>query len=88
MKADLKNSVDIFKPICPINIRLFNGEIAKGEFNYSQTLRDIYFYVRKISGSNNFTLLDGFPPVPLRDYDKTIGQLNLENTTLTQRINS
>jgi hypothetical protein len=88
VQADLKNSVDIFKPICPINIRLFNGEIAKGEFNYSQTLRDIYFYVRKISGSNNFTLLDGFPPVPLRDYDKTIGQLNLENTTLTQRINS
>jgi hypothetical protein len=88
VQTDLKNSINIFKPVCTINIRLFNGEIAKGEFNYTQTLRDIYFYVRKISGSNNFTLLDGFPPKPLRDYDRTIGQLKLENSTLTQRLNS
>ena len=88
VQTDLKNSINIFKPVCTINIRLFNGEIAKGEFNYTQTLRDIYFYVRKISGSNNFTLLDGFPPKPLRDYDRTIDQLKLENTTLTQRLNS
>ena len=88
VQKDLKNSIDVFKPTCIINIRLFNGEIVKGEFNYTQTLRDIYFYVRKISGSNNFSLLDGFPPRALRDYDKTIGQLRLENTTLTQRLNS
>ena len=88
VQKDLKNSIDIFRPTCTINIRLFNGEIAKGEFNYTQTLRDIYFYVRKISGSNNFTLLEGFPPKAMRDYDKTIGQLRLENTTLTQRLNS
>ena len=88
VQKDLKNSIDVFKPTCIINIRLFNGEIVKGEFNYTQTLRDIYFYVRKISGSNNFTLLDGFPPRALRDYDRTIGQLRLENTTLTQRLNS
>ena len=84
---ELKNSIDIFKPICIINIRLFNGEIVKGQFNYSQTLRDIYYYVRKISGSDNFTLLEGFPPRPLIYYDMTIGQLKLENTTLTQKIN-
>ena len=88
VQKDLKNSIDVFKPTCIINIRLFNGEIVKGEFNYTQTLRDIYFYVRKISGSNNFTLLDGFPPRALRDFDRTIGQLRLENTTLTQRLNS
>ena len=87
VQPDLKNSININKPTCIINIRLFDGEIARGEFNYTQTLRDIYFYVRKISGSNNFTLLDGFPPKALRDYDKTIGQLRLENTTLTQRLN-
>ena len=87
VQTDLKNTININKPTCIINIRLFNGEIARGEFNYVQTLRDIYFYVRKISGSNNFTLLDGFPPKALRDYDKTIGQLRLENTTLTQRLN-
>ena len=84
---EYKNKIDCNQPFCTISIRLFNGEISKAQFNYSQTLRDIYFYVRKISGSNNFTLLDGFPPKPLRDYDRTIGELNLQNTTLTQKIN-
>jgi hypothetical protein len=84
---EVKNVVDIYKPVCAISIRLFNGEIIKCDFNYTQTLRDIYYFVRRISGSNNFTLLDGFPPRPLRDYDRTIGALNLQNTILTQRIN-
>ena len=85
--TDLKHSINAFKPVCTISIRLFNGEIAQAEFNYTNTLRDVYFYVRKISGSNNFHLLEGFPPKALRDYDKTIGQLRLENTLLTQRLN-
>ena len=84
---DIKNSIDVYKPTCSISIRLFNGEIVKGDFNYTQKLRDIYYYVRRISGSNNFTLLDGFPPQPLRNYDRTIGELKLQNTTLTQKIN-
>ena len=88
VQTDLKHSINVFKPVCSINIRLFNGEIVKGDFNYTNTLRDVYFYVSKISGSNNFHLLDGFPPKALRDYDKTIGQLKLENTTLTQKLNS
>jgi hypothetical protein len=87
VNKELKNSIDIYKPVCFISIRLFNGEIVKCDFNYTQTLRDIYYYVRRVSGSNNFTLLDGFPPRPLKDYDKTIGELNLKNTILTQRIN-
>ena len=78
---------DRSKPLCTINIRLFNGEIIKSEFNYSQTLREIYYYVQKISGSNNFALLDGFPPRPLTDYYKTIQELHLEGSLLTQRIN-
>lgn len=87
VNKDIKNSIDIYKPTCSISFRLFNGEIIKGDFNYTQTLRDIYYYVRKISGSNNFTLLEGFPPQPLRNYDRTIGELKLQNTTLTQKIN-
>jgi UBX domain-containing protein 1 len=81
-------SADIYSPICHINIRLFNGEVVKAPFNYWQTLGDVYVYVKNLSGSDNFVLLDGFPPKPLRDYDRTIGQLKLENTTLTQRLNS
>lgn len=83
----VKNVVDIYKPVCSISIRLFNGEIVKCDFNYTQTLRDIYYYASRISGSTNFTLLDGFPPKALINFDKTIGELKLQNTILTQKIN-
>ena len=46
----------------------------------------IYIYVKKISGSNNFILLEGFPPKPLNQLNKTIQELKLDNTTLTQKI--
>jgi hypothetical protein len=88
VNKSLKNMVDIFQPICNVSIRLFNGEVVKAQFNYSQTLRDIYFYVRRISGCIQFHLLDGFPPKPLRDYDKTLYELNIQNSLLTQKIYS
>ena len=87
INKEIKSFVDYLSPICNISIRLFNGEIIQSQFNYTQTLRDIYLYVRRISGSNNFVLLDGFPPRPLIDYGKTIGELGLQNSLLTQRIN-
>ena len=87
VNKNLKNNYDIYQPVCNISIRLFNGEVAKCQFNYSQTLRDIYYHVRRISGSNNFYLLDGFPPRPLRDYERTIYELGIQNSLLTQKIN-
>lgn len=87
VNKDLKNNYDIYQPICNISIRLFNGEVVRCQFNYSQTLRDIYIHVRRISGSNNFLLLDGFPPRPLRDLDRSIHELRLQNSMLTQKIN-
>jgi hypothetical protein len=87
VNTNLKTIVDIYQPVCTINIRLFNGEVVKCEFNYSQTLRDIYCHIRKISVSNNFYLLDGFPPKPLKDYDRAIWELGLQNSLLTQKIN-
>ena len=33
----------------------------------------------------NFVLLDGFPPKPLLDFDKTIEELGIENSILTQK---
>jgi len=83
---NFKNIVDIYQPICNVSIRLFNGEVIKAQFNYSQTLRDIYLYVRRISGCIKFHLLDGFPPKLLRDYDRTIYELNINNSLLTQKI--
>ena len=86
VQKDIKNVVDRNKPICTFSVRLFNGEVIKCEFNHTQTLREVYFYIQKISGSNNFYLLDGFPPKPLRDYNRPIGEFNLENSILTQKI--
>ena len=87
VNKDLKNIVNKNLPTCSINIRLFNGEVVKSDFNLNQTLRQIYYYVQNISGSRNFYLLEGFPPKPLREYMRTIQELKLENTILTQKIN-
>jgi UBX domain-containing protein 1 len=80
------SNVDRSRPTCKVNIRLFNGEVVNEDFNLNQTLRDVFNFVRRKSGSNNFSLLDGFPPRPLTDFNKTIQELHLENSLLTQRI--
>ena len=88
LKVDknVTSNVDRSKPTCKVNIRLFNGEVASEDFNLNQTLRDVFNFVKRKSGSNNFALLDGFPPRPLTDYNKTIQELHLEGSLLTQRI--
>ena len=87
VEKTVPNYIDKLSPICTINILLFNGEIIKQKFNSNEVLRDVYLYVRRVTGSNNFTLTEGFPPTPLNDYEKTIGELNLQNSLLTQTIN-
>ena len=89
LKVD-KNAVfqiDKSKPTCKVNIRLFNGETVCEEFNLCNTVRDIMRFVENVSGSHNFTLLDGFPPRPIVQVDKTIEELKLQGSMLTQRIN-
>jgi UBX domain-containing protein 1 len=81
------SNVDRSRPTCKVNIRLFNGEVVSEDFNLNQTLQDVINLVKKKSGINNFSLLDGFPPRPLTDYYKTIQELHLEGSLLTQRIN-
>ena len=81
------SNVDKTKPTCKVNIRLFNGEVVNEDFNLNQTLQDVINFVKKKSGSNNFALLDGFPPRPLTAYNKTVQELHLEGSLLTQRIN-
>ena len=66
---------------------MFNGETVCEEFNLSNTVRDIMRFVENASGSHNFSLLDGFPPRPIVQVDKTIEELKLQGSMLTQRIN-
>ena len=87
VNKNASSNVDRSKPTCKVNIRLFNGEVVSEDFNLSQTLQDVINFVKKKSGSNNFSLLDGFPPRPLNGYNKTIQELHLEGSLLTQKIN-
>ena len=81
------SNVDRTRPTCKVNIRLFNGEVVSEDFNLTQPFQDVTNFVRKKSGSNNFSLLDGFPPRPITGYNKTIQELHLEGSLLTQKIN-
>ena len=80
------NKPDKTKPTCKIDIRLFNGVVVTANFNLTSTVRDIKNFVERKSGSHNFSLLEGFPPKPLTELNKTIEQLKLQGTMLTQKI--
>ena len=82
-----ENIVDLNKPSCYISIRLFNGDVVKKKFNCDKKLRDIYSFVKKIKNNKiiDFILLDGFPPKPLLDFDKSIKDLGIENSMLVQK---
>ena len=84
-----ENVVDLSKPHCFISIRMFNGTVIKTEFNSDKKLRDVYSFVKKMENSKiiDFILLDGFPPKPLNELDKTIKELGIENSMLTQKTN-
>lgn len=86
VNTNVSSSFDKSKPTCKVNIRLFNGQMVTEEFNLTQKLKDVVKFVEKASGSNKFSLLDGFPPRPLTAMDKTIEELKLQGSTLTQRL--
>lgn len=86
VNANVSSIVDKSKPTCKVNIRLFNGQVVNEEFNLCQTLGDVYKFVEKKSGSSSFDLLEGFPPKPLTDKTKTIEQLKIMGSMLTQKI--
>ena len=68
-----ENVVDLNKPHCFISVRMYNGTVIRTEFNSDKKLRDVYLFVKKMGKNNiiDFILLDGFPPKPLTEFDKT-----------------
>ena len=80
------SNVDRSRPTCKVNIRLFNGDAVNEDFNLNQTLRDVFNFVRRKSGGGNFSIVDEFPLRQLTDFNKTIQELHLDNSLLTQRI--
>ena len=79
------NRVDPSKPICEVNLMLYTGEFIKGQFNYTQTVRDIYNYVRGKSKIKDFILFDPFSSATYLDFDRTVEQLKLGETVLAQK---
>ena len=84
-----ENMVDLNKPHCFISVRMYNGTVIRTEFNTDKKLRDVYSFVKKMEKNNiiDFILLDGFPPKPITEFDKTIKELGIENSMLTQKKN-
>ena len=84
-----ENVVDLNKPHCFISVRMYNGTVIRTEFNTDKKLRDVYSFVKKMEQNNiiDFILLDGFPPKPITEFDKTIKDLGIENSMLTQKKN-
>ena len=84
-----ENVVDLNKPHCFISVRMYNGTVIRTEFNSDKKLRDVYSFVKKMEKNNiiDFILLDGFPPKPITEFDKTIKELGIENSMLTQKKN-
>ena len=83
---NLCTKVDKSKPVCSIDIRLYNGEVVSEEFNLTNTVKDIMNFVSQKSNTSNFELLEGFPPKPIKELEKTIEELKIQGSLLTQRI--
>ena len=70
-----------------INIRLYNGDSVTQEFNFYHSVGDIFAFVSSVAPvDGSFQLIEGFPPKPLLSMDKTIEELKLQGTSLTQRL--
>lgn len=87
INKDVQFHVDENAPSTKINIRLHNGETVTQQFNLYHSVGDIFSYVSNVAPVNgSFQLVEGFPPKPLTDMEKTIEELRLQGTTLIQRL--
>ena len=79
--------VDKSSPTTNINIRLHTGESICQEFNLYHSVADIFQFVTQVAPvMGSFQLVEGFPPKPLVNMDKTIEELKLQGTSITQRL--
>ncbi|CAG9323287.1 unnamed protein product [Blepharisma stoltei] len=79
--------VDESLPKVQIQLRFHNGQKTSITVNTSHTLKQIYEYVGKAAPvDGNFNLLSGFPPAALTDMDKTVEELGLQGSAVTQKL--
>ncbi len=79
--------VDKNQPTTTISFRLHNGESVQQEFNLTHTVKDVKNFVTKVAPvQGDFNLVEGFPPKPLLDLNKTIVEAKLQNCMINQRL--
>ncbi len=87
INKDAKFEVDKSSPTTIINFRLHTGDSVTQEFNLFHSVNDIMHFVSSAAPViGTFQLIEGFPPKPLTDMNKTIQELKLQGSTLTQRL--
>ena len=88
INRNIEFKVDNNSPTTKINLRLHNGQNVVQVFNLTHTVHDIRVFVNQIAPVNGtFDLIEGFPPKPLSEEKKSIKELKLEGTTISQRLN-
>lgn len=80
-----KINVDESKPITTLQIRLYNGKRLTQKFNLEHTIEDLFQFIESASPISTFRLLYDFPPKEVTRSDKTLGDAELVNVTITQK---
>lgn len=87
VNKDVAFHVDKSQPTTNINFRLYNGESLTQEFNLTHNIGDIFAFISSAAPvSGSFQLVEGFPPKPLTEMDKTIDQARIKGTTIIQKL--
>lgn len=72
----------------PVQIRFANGQRVTHRFNSSDTVADIYAFVRQHHHNDQlreFVLSHAFPVKPIEESTQTLGEAKLKNEVLVQR---
>lgn len=79
-----KIDIDESKPVTTLQIRLLNGKILTQKFNHEHTVENLYQFLESATPIP-FRLLYDFPPKEIIRSDKTLGEEEIINVTITQK---
>lgn len=58
----------------------------RAKFNHSATVAQVYQHVMSLTGKSSFSLMGGFPPKPLKDYNASLKEAGLLGASVSQRL--
>lgn len=86
--VNMAQNIDPTLPTTNLQIRFTDGRRTNATFNTTNTIADLYNYVRGLEGGGpSFVLLAGRPPVKLdSDDSQSLEQAGLLNSLITQQL--